>query len=371
MNMSRCVAAVLGLVVSLSGCQTAIRQADQSSDMPESSSDDSGDASIRLSGDLGLLLFPANPQGANRILTATVKGGRVRTVWLAPRETSQERALLTKVGEGEYQINLYGGDVYEVLKGQNAKDCFRVLAEMANGSLAMSISVRYAMQTAAQELDSSWDFPWDKATTTIYQRTSKKIPGSRGQLRLRLDDITAGQVLVTVCGPGRTRTIDTTSMRPGAAAPLILGGREYVLVLDELFNLLVGRDFAVFSLVSRDVWEKEKISRLLKVIEASDATFIRDGQEMTGTIFAAHLREKLEFKRFKPDDLSIDLFIDEVASRSGTSGNPYQVRQPDGQIIDASTWMRQRAIGIDKEKGGNVAGDSTPVRTTGSQNNGR
>lgn len=117
-----------------------------------------------------------------------------------------------------------------------------------------------------------------------------------------------------------------------------------MLVVDRLVNLLVGRDFGVFSLMPRDEWERHKIDILLKMIETSDVTFIRNNEELTGAVFAEHLRQKRE--HLFPGVVSVDQFIDQVASRSSLSGSPYQVKLPDGQILDVATWLPKQAIEI-------------------------
>ena len=86
---------------------------------------------------------------------------------------------------------------------------------------------------------------------------------------------------------------------------------------------------------------EERIDRLLGIIEASDAVFLRNGSETTAEAFAAHLRRK--FAISKPQALTAERFIEEVAGPSTASGDPCRVRLSDGQVIEAAIWMRQQA----------------------------
>lgn len=313
------------LLPMLWGCQT-----------PPSASPAAG-ITLRLSGQLDRLHFPIDPSGYNRFLTVTVEGGPVRSVWLAPDESSPHRVRLARTDDGQYQVNLYGPEVYYLLRHHDADGSFRILAEDMDGAIITSVSLRYTMPSAWADLD----FGWDRATTTIFQRTSKRIPGSHNQLRLSIGDITAGQVVARIHDTAGHTILEPLSMREGEAVELRFGPAEYVLRLDEMVNVLAGHDFAVFSLFTLRSWEQERIDRLLGIIEASDAVFLRNGSETTAEAFAAHLRRK--FAMFKPQALTAERFIEEVAGRSTASGDPCRVRLSDGQVMDAAIWLRQQA----------------------------
>jgi hypothetical protein len=334
MNKAKRIVGVL-LLLSVAGCETTVGRTDRLSTATASSSMPSQVVSIRLDNVSDGLSFPP-PAGANRVLTATIQGGAVESVWVATNATSPARVPLTKVDKGEYEVNLYGQEVCDLLGSHPSDGEFRVFAKTANGEIVQSVAVCYSMRVPPKRLD----FPWDRATVTIYQRCSRGLPGSHGNLMLHIGDITAGQVLVSVYGETHEPLIDMVSLRQGDTVRLPLAEEEYVLVLDRLVNVLIGRDYAVFSLVSPDAWQREEIDRLLTVIQESDLTFIRAGQEMTGAAFAAHLRQKLAVA--KRDVLSVDQFIDQVASRSSTSGGAYQVRLAGGDIVDAAGWLREQ-----------------------------
>jgi hypothetical protein len=294
--------------------------------------------SIRLKGFPERLSFPIRP-ATNLILTAEISGGDVRSVWLSPCGVSGEpkRLTLTQVGENEFQINLATRQVYDLLKEQIGEGELRVLAETKDGTLVQSIAVRYVLHALPKRLE----FPWDEARLTICQRCSKELPGSMGALRLRIGDITAGQVLVSVYGPDEEPLVPTTSMQEGDTAPLRLAEQEYVLHLERLVNLLIGEDYAVFAVLQPHAWEAQRIEHLLDIIDSADVRFIRHGQELSGSMFADFLR--LKYEQMGPREASLDQFIEEVASRSSSTGQPYQVKLSDGELLDAGAWLRQQA----------------------------
>ena len=98
-------------------------------------------------------------------------------------------------------------------------------------------------------------FPWDEAKVTIYQRASVRLPVADGFFQIQLGDITSGRVFVTVHGRDHELVTDTTLMRQGDTLSLSLGGRDYVLCLSKLVNLIIGHDFGVFSLMPSRVWQ--------------------------------------------------------------------------------------------------------------------
>ena len=76
---------------------------------------------------------------------------------------------------------------------------------------------------------------------------------------------------------------------------------------------------------SRPSAEQEKIDWLILQVQSSDAVFIRNGSEYTGSQAASHLKTKLFFagKRVQ----TAKDFIVGVASHSEESGKPYEIRQ--------------------------------------------
>ncbi|MCH7702274.1 MAG: hypothetical protein IID37_11370 [Planctomycetes bacterium] len=230
MNHAYRFSAILLLIGAGQGCtpSTLATKRTAVTSPPESPRSDA--IAIRLSNVPDPLSLPGR-KGANRILTATVQGGPMASVWLAPVTftSAWKRVPLTRADADDYQINLFGSDVLKLLSAKSEGE-FRVFAERADGTTEQSIAIRYSIQSVPGELD----FPWDRATVTIYQRTTKEIPGSRGQLFLQIGDVTAGHVLVTVRDAHYKRIIDMAAMRRHDSVSLPLGDVEYMLVLDQL-----------------------------------------------------------------------------------------------------------------------------------------
>ncbi len=184
------------------------------------------------------------------------------------------------------------------------------------------------------------DLPWDQVSMTLAQRTSRKLPGEDGFVNLHIGDITMDQVLTTVYGPNGEVVVDTAPLRQGDAVRLSLARGQYALRLDELVNLPAGEDYAVFSLMQRSAWEATRIDSLLDAIAASEATFLRNDEELTGSEFATHLRRK--HQHFGSRDDSAERFIRQTATSSSSTGQPYRLRLPDGTVVEVAAWLREQ-----------------------------
>ena len=92
--------------------------------------------------------------------------------------------------------------------------------------------------------------PSDPVRLTIVQRQAKAIPGSRGTIKVKLEDITGRQVLLSVRGALGQPILDTVSVRKGDVVDFELGGQRYYLKVIELKNFITGDDFGVFELSS-------------------------------------------------------------------------------------------------------------------------
>jgi len=105
------------------------------------------DLTIRVSGIPEKLSFPI-PEGTNYILTATIKGGKVRSVWLANRHDAKGRVMLKRVDEAEYQINLAEPAVFGLMRTYSSRS-FKVFAETEEGKIHESISLQYSILRAS------------------------------------------------------------------------------------------------------------------------------------------------------------------------------------------------------------------------------
>jgi hypothetical protein len=195
---------------------------------------------------------------------------------------------------------------------------------------------------------------------TVKQRTTTAVPGSDEALSVTIDDITRGQVIVSLAEKDGNVVLAPKSLAERASATFKLGGKAYSMTLSELDNELVGEDSArlVFSdtlpaeesstsdpanqTASADgaVSEHDKIDQLIDHIGAlQHATFIRNGEEHTPAEAAEHLRRK--WKAAGDEITTVDEFIDKIASKSSTTGEPYRIRFDRGES-DASEWLRVR-----------------------------
>jgi len=268
--------------------------------------------------------------------------------------------VLTKVDQGEYQVNLDSEQVRAFLFSLVSATEFHIYAEMNDGSAVASIGVRYDLKATLRGLG----FSGGHAMMTVAQYTVGEVPGSRGRLYVRLGDITANQVLLSMGGPGYSPCNDviihTSSVRVGDALPFRFDDEEYVLVVSRLRNFSLGGDYGVFSIFARNAWESEKIDQLLNAIEASGLTVLRNGEKLTAAIFAGQLREKV--KMSDPKIASVDEFIERAGANS-SMGRPYRVEQWDGQVVETAEWLRGLAstLNAPDHKGTERA---TPATTT-------
>ena len=167
-------------------------------------------------------------------------------------------------------------------------------------------------------------------------------------LRIRLGDITAGQVLLTLYSRDGKDLIRRTSVKEGIHLPIEMGEEKYTLSVARLANFLVGDDFAILKISKILPQEQKEIDLLIDAIEQSDLIFIRNGIEYSTGEAAIHIRNK--FEAVGPKVSTVDAFIDKVASRSSLSGKPYLVKTPDGRTIKASDWLRRKAKDLEKTR---------------------
>jgi predicted dehydrogenase len=117
-------------------------------------------------------------------------------------------------------------------------------------------------------------------------------------------------------GKGNAALLGPLSMKPGESARFRVGQTDYALKLTRLDNALVGNDFAAFVIEvanSEKLTETEKILRLIRAVEKTDAVFIRSGTEYSAAEAAKHLRTKLNAARGA--SLTAPQFIEQIASR--------------------------------------------------------
>lgn len=199
-----------------------------------------------------------------------------------------------------------------------------------------TVSVPFTLAAVPDRLE----LPGGRAQVTVQQRQGQPLPGSRDAVRVEIDDITGGQAAVRVRTAAGRVLAGPLSRRNGERLEFRLGTTDYAIVVVKLTNLLIGEDFADLEVVPVTALVVDPIARLLERVEQASIRYLREGKEYSGKEAAAHLRLKLAALKAPP---TLDQFIDEVASRSSSTGNDYRVRLADGTEVSARDWLRQQA----------------------------
>jgi hypothetical protein len=210
---------------------------------------------------------------------------------------------------------------------------------------------------------------------TVKQRTTTPVPGSDQALSVTIADVTRGQVMVSLAGKDGNVVLGPTSLAEGKSAKFKLGEKPYSVTLSELDNELVGEDSArlVFSdtlpadgslsgerangKASADdvVSERDKIEQLINQVGAlQNATFVRNGEEHTPAEATEHLRRK--WKAASDEITTVEEFIEKIASRSSTTGEPYRIRFDGGESY-AGDWLRNRVNLTEQDEKAEKAAD--------------
>ncbi len=82
---------------------------------------------------------------------------------------------------------------------------------------------------------------------------------------------------------------------------------------------------------------QEPINHLLRYVEQSDCTFIRNGKAYSPRKAAEHMRRK--YDHFKNKIQTPEDFIELTATRSAVSGKPYSIRCPGRAEVPATEWL--------------------------------
>ena len=436
---------------------------------------DGPELTLGLSGVPDDLVFPL-PAGKNAVLTATLAGGKAKSVWLAAGRDSPGRFLLAGIGAGKYQANLADPMVAALARSAGEGGALRVFAEAEDGRTVESIAIRYGLakereaplrihvvakgkrkalalrrldtlafaldrEARGEKLDAwelrfgvesktedpgpdGWHRPkdveaievrcssrrpaeadagdlmatleagrepdlqvlkfddalreaWGRSGTLtlscpvgerdvaiplravptvldpagmatgvkVHQRSSADVPGSRGYLRVRIDDISGPRVPLSLTNAEGKTLLDETLLVQGDEVRFDLGEHDYKLVVERLVNELIGNDYirlVVRETTAEDVAHvssaRERIDALIRAVEASDAVFVREGKEYSGKEAGSHIRAKYE--SVQAVVRTVDDFIDRVAGASWTSGQEYRVKRADGGETGAKTWLR-------------------------------
>lgn len=193
-------------------------------------------------------------------------------------------------------------------------------------------------------------------TLTVKQRGAAWLPG--GNLKLSVDDVTGGQVLVSVAAGDGTVVFGPKSVREREAYDFAdTDGAPLRLEVLRLRNFLTGDDFGEFRIsgpagaTRPAMTEAQKIEALLgRVAALNGATFIRNGDAHTAAEAVEHLRAKWT-RAGGPDDPSAtaERFIESVATKSSLSGTPYRIRLPAGREVESAAWFSEQLREIEGE----------------------
>lgn len=80
------------------------------------------------------------------------------------------------------------------------------------------------------------------------------------------------------------------------------------------------------------------IERLTQRIERSPCSFVRNGTAYDGAKAAAHLRSKV---RAAQRNITVDEFVEHIASKSSLSGQPYLIRCAGAPDEPSGAWLRR------------------------------
>jgi hypothetical protein len=84
--------------------------------------------------------------------------------------------------------------------------------------------------------------------------------------------------------------------------------------------------------------EEDAINHLLKYVEISQCTFIRNGVDYDSKSAVNHIKQKYNY--FKSEIYTADDFITLAATKSELTGRPYFVRCGQDKAIPSADWLR-------------------------------
>ncbi len=93
-----------------------------------------------------------------------------------------------------------------------------------------------------------------------------------------------------------------------------------------------------------------EIAYLFARLEASGCDFYRNGSRYGSREAAEHLRRKYRYLLERGMVSSAEEFIERAASKSSSSGKPYQVRCSGGMLTESGPWLRAELIAYRKSR---------------------
>ncbi len=94
--------------------------------------------------------------------------------------------------------------------------------------------------------------------------------------------------------------------------------------------------------------EQARIDRLIDAIAAQESMrFMRNGSEYTAANAGTFLRRKM--KSMGAEVRTCEEFIEQIASKSSTSGEAYKVKTGDGKVMPSGDYLRQELGRIERQ----------------------
>jgi len=93
--------------------------------------------------------------------------------------------------------------------------------------------------------------------------------------------------------------------------------------------------------------ESARINQLIAVVaQRTDIRFVRNGKAYTSEQAAEFLRGKLKWRLEKV--MTVQDFIEQIGTRSTTSGDIYRVQLADGLTMSSAEFLQRELLRIDK-----------------------
>lgn len=129
-----------------------------------------------------------------------------------------------------------------------------------------------------------------------------------------------------------------------------------------LFMLIVTLAVAIPSTAATQIEADREIERLIQYVEASGATFTRNGSEYNAEEAAAHLR--LKWRNGKKYAATAEEFIDNLATKSSFSGKPYWITEPGKAKVPSGEWLKQALAAIRQRSAASAEDPPADISTT-------
>jgi len=266
------------------------------------------------------------------------------SAWLDP--ATVERIELQGAGQRQSAAVARIGEVEQPLT-RRAEQGLWVLE--GGATLRERVQDAEAVEIEAKLGGSSFVFPFavvpgklplrdGRAQFVVQQRRSAQVPGSNGWLVVCIDDITMGGVLLGIETATGTVVVPAQVVHERDAVEFALADERYVLVIEELRNLLIGEDHAELRVERAAGFQPDRIGQLVRAVGASEDTFVREGKDWTGALAMQFLVARLG--SIKGPGPTVDEFVDTIASKSSKTGEPYHVRRKDGTTVTMQEWLQ-------------------------------